>query len=79
MILLKFIWLLQLIPSFLNFLSPFFVAKRKIRLSHSQWYLHSCFSMDTSSSTISCPSTPRWNTDRPFLTGRFHQVTITSF
>ena len=23
---------------------------------------------------ISCPTTPRWNQDRPFLTGRFHQV-----
>ncbi|XP_057984805.1 gamma-tubulin complex component 2-like isoform X3 [Hevea brasiliensis] len=23
----------------------------------------------------SCPSTPRWNVDRPFLTGRFHQET----
>ena len=27
----------------------------------------------TATST-SCPSTPRWNIDRPFLTGRFHQV-----
>ncbi|KAG7555590.1 Gamma tubulin complex component C-terminal [Arabidopsis suecica] len=24
---------------------------------------------------ISCPTTPRWNQDRPFLTGRFHQET----
>lgn len=28
----------------------------------------------TATST-SCPSTPRWNIDRPFLTGRFHQET----
>ncbi|KAM6577600.1 hypothetical protein CsatB_029437 [Cannabis sativa] len=32
--------------------------------------------MDTSSSTLSSPSTPPWNSDRPFLTGRFHQVTL---
>lgn len=25
--------------------------------------------------TSSCPSTPRWNVERPFLTGRFHQET----
>lgn len=25
-------------------------------------------------STIASPSTPKWNVDRPFLTGRFHQV-----
>lgn len=25
-------------------------------------------------STIARPSTPKWNVDRPFLTGRFHQV-----
>ncbi|KAF9601641.1 hypothetical protein IFM89_021107 [Coptis chinensis] len=23
--------------------------------------------------SASCPSTPRWNIERPFLTGRFHQ------
>lgn len=28
------------------------------------------------SSAISCPSTPRWNSERPFLTGRFHQVPL---
>ncbi|KAJ4908103.1 Gamma-tubulin complex component 2 [Raphanus sativus] len=27
---------------------------------------------------ISCPTTPRWNQDRPFLTGRFHQETRAS-
>ena len=27
---------------------------------------------------ISCPTTPRWNQDRPFLTGRFHQVSRVS-
>ncbi|KAL3650089.1 Gamma-tubulin complex component 2 [Castilleja foliolosa] len=26
-------------------------------------------------STVPSPSTPKWNMDRPFLTGRFHQVT----
>ncbi|KAL0340821.1 UNVERIFIED_CONTAM: Gamma-tubulin complex component 2 [Sesamum radiatum] len=26
-------------------------------------------------STIASPSTPKWNVDRPFLTGRFHQET----
>lgn len=26
-------------------------------------------------SAPSCPSTPRWNVERPFLTGRFHQET----
>ncbi|KAL5565818.1 hypothetical protein UlMin_028982 [Ulmus minor] len=31
--------------------------------------------MENSSSTLSCPSTPLWNSDRPFLTGRFHQET----
>ncbi|KAI9157404.1 hypothetical protein LWI28_021980 [Acer negundo] len=25
--------------------------------------------------TTPCPTTPRWNVDRPFLTGRFHQET----
>ncbi|CAB4316630.1 unnamed protein product [Prunus armeniaca] len=30
------------------------------------------------SSAISCPSTPRWNSERPFLTGRFHQETKTT-
>ncbi|XP_062082165.1 gamma-tubulin complex component 2 [Humulus lupulus] len=34
--------------------------------------------METSSSTLSSPSTPRWNSDRPFLTGRFHQETKTT-
>lgn len=34
--------------------------------------------MENSSSTISCPSTPRWNSERPFLTGRFHQETKTA-
>ncbi|XP_019090549.1 PREDICTED: gamma-tubulin complex component 2 isoform X1 [Camelina sativa] len=31
-----------------------------------------------SMSPISCPTTPRWNQDRPFLTGRFHQETRAS-
>lgn len=31
--------------------------------------------MENNTSTISCPSTPRWNSERPFLTGRFHQET----
>ncbi|CAK7325974.1 unnamed protein product [Dovyalis caffra] len=30
--------------------------------------------MEATTST-SCPSTPRWNIDRPFLTGRFHKET----
>ncbi|KAF4368448.1 gamma-tubulin complex component 2 [Cannabis sativa] len=34
--------------------------------------------MDTSSSTLSSPSTPPWNSDRPFLTGRFHQEVKTA-
>ncbi|XP_024028302.1 gamma-tubulin complex component 2 [Morus notabilis] len=34
--------------------------------------------MENSSSTISCPSTPRWNSERPFLTGQFHQDTKTT-
>ncbi|PIA64082.1 hypothetical protein AQUCO_00201403v1 [Aquilegia coerulea] len=25
--------------------------------------------------SVACPSTPRWNIERPFLTGRFHQET----
>ncbi|KAL6132397.1 hypothetical protein ACLB2K_064640 [Fragaria x ananassa] len=29
-------------------------------------------------SSSSCPSTPRWNSERPFLTGRFHQETKTT-
>ncbi|KAF3454263.1 hypothetical protein FNV43_RR04710 [Rhamnella rubrinervis] len=28
--------------------------------------------------SITCPSTPLWNSERPFLTGRFHQVIILS-
>ncbi|PON66462.1 Gamma-tubulin complex component protein [Parasponia andersonii] len=32
---------------------------------------------NSSSSSISCPSTPRWNSERPFLTGRFLQETKT--
>ncbi|GMN43786.1 hypothetical protein TIFTF001_012984 [Ficus carica] len=34
--------------------------------------------MENSSSAIQCPSTPRWNSNRPFLTGRFHQETKTT-
>uniref|UniRef100_A0A9I9D762 Gamma-tubulin complex component n=1 Tax=Cucumis melo TaxID=3656 RepID=A0A9I9D762_CUCME len=30
------------------------------------------------STSISCPSTPRWNLERPFLTGRFHQEAKTT-
>ena len=32
----------------------------------------------TTTTTSSFPSTPRWNIDRPFLTGRFHQVHLTT-
>lgn len=31
--------------------------------------------MDSSTVAAAAPSTPRWNLDRPFLTGRFHQDT----
>lgn len=31
-------------------------------------------SMNSTDSAVSSPSTPRWNVDRPYLTGRFHQV-----
>jgi len=34
--------------------------------------------MDSTSSSLSCPSTPQWNLDRPFLTGHFHQETKSS-
>ncbi|KAM5561962.1 gamma-tubulin complex component 2 [Rosa sericea] len=34
--------------------------------------------MSEMNSSISCPSTPRWNSERPFLTGRFHQETKTT-
>ncbi|CAN1262175.1 Gamma-tubulin complex component 2 [Linum perenne] len=30
----------------------------------------------TMAAFISCPSTPHWNVERPFLTGRFHQDTL---
>ncbi|CAL1389984.1 unnamed protein product [Linum trigynum] len=29
--------------------------------------------METAAANISCPPTPLWNVERPFLTGRFHQ------
>ncbi|KAE8650096.1 gamma-tubulin complex component 2 [Cucumis sativus] len=32
----------------------------------------------TASTSISSPSTPRWNLERPFLTGRFHQEAKTT-
>ncbi|OVA04342.1 Spc97/Spc98 [Macleaya cordata] len=28
--------------------------------------------------SVACPSTPRWNVERPFLTGRFHQFVFNS-